>query len=46
MYPKSDFLVTGVLGPGSNAHSVNECLNLEYLKKLMKVMIGIFKNFK
>jgi hypothetical protein len=43
MYPNADFLVTGVLGPNSNAHSINECLNLDYLNKLMKVLIGVFK---
>ena len=46
MYPKSDFLITGVLGPGSNAHSVNEGLNLEYLQKLMRVLLRVFKEFK
>ena len=33
-YPKCDLLVTGVLGPLSNAHCPNECLNVPYTKKI------------
>lgn len=33
-FPKSEFLVLGVLGPGSNAHAANETLNIPYCKKV------------
>ncbi|TAH39769.1 MAG: M20/M25/M40 family metallo-hydrolase [Planctomycetota bacterium] len=33
-YPQAQFLITGVLGPGSNAHGPNEFLHLAYAKKL------------
>ncbi len=34
LYPKCEILVTGILGPGSNAHCLNECLNLDYTTKM------------
>ncbi len=33
-YPRAQFLITGVLGPHSNAHGPNEFLHLDYAKKL------------
>jgi acetylornithine deacetylase/succinyl-diaminopimelate desuccinylase-like protein len=33
-YPQAQFLITGVLGPQSNAHGPNEFLDIEYAKKL------------
>lgn len=33
-FPGAQFLITGVLGPGSNAHGPNEFLHLPYAKKL------------
>jgi acetylornithine deacetylase/succinyl-diaminopimelate desuccinylase-like protein len=33
-YPKAQFLITGVLGPHSNAHGPNEFLHIAYAKKL------------
>ena len=33
-YPKAPFVVTGVLGPQSNAHGPNESLNIPFVKKL------------
>ncbi len=33
-YPQAQFLITGVLGPHSNAHGPNEFLDIEYGKKL------------
>jgi len=33
-YSKCDLLVTGVLGPLSNAHCPNECLNVPFTKKI------------
>jgi acetylornithine deacetylase/succinyl-diaminopimelate desuccinylase-like protein len=38
MFPKAEFLVTGVLGPESNAHGPNEFLHLPYVKKLTGCM--------
>jgi acetylornithine deacetylase/succinyl-diaminopimelate desuccinylase-like protein len=33
-YPGTQFFITGVLGPQSNAHGPNEFLHLEYATKL------------
>jgi acetylornithine deacetylase/succinyl-diaminopimelate desuccinylase-like protein len=33
-FPTAQFLITGVLGPQSNAHGPNEFLHVEYAKKL------------
>ncbi len=33
-FPQAKFLITGVLGPKSNAHGPNEFLHLPYVKKL------------
>jgi acetylornithine deacetylase/succinyl-diaminopimelate desuccinylase-like protein len=33
-FPDAQFLITGVLGPRSNAHGPNEFLHIEYAKKL------------
>ena len=33
-FPQAQFLITGVLGPHSNAHGPNEFLHIEYAKKL------------
>lgn len=38
MFPKAEFLVTGVLGPNSNAHGPNEFLHIPYVKKLTACM--------
>lgn len=38
-FPQAQFLITGVLGPGSNAHGPNEFLHIPYAKKL-SVCIG------
>jgi len=34
MYPQAQFLITGVLGPHSNAHGPNEFLDIAYAKRL------------
>lgn len=34
MYPAAQFLITGVLGPKSNAHGPNEFIDIAYAKKL------------
>jgi acetylornithine deacetylase/succinyl-diaminopimelate desuccinylase-like protein len=33
-YPKAQFVVTGVLGPHSNAHGPNEFLHIDYAKRV------------
>ena len=33
-FPAAQFLITGVLGPKSNAHGPNEFLHIPYAKKL------------
>lgn len=33
-FPQAQFMITGVLGPHSNAHGPNEFLHIEYAKKL------------
>lgn len=34
MFPQAQYLITGVLGPHSNAHGPNEFLHIDYVKKL------------
>ena len=34
MFPDAQFVVTGVLGPESNAHGPNEFLHLAYAERL------------
>lgn len=34
LWPKAKFMVTGVLGPASNAHGPNEFLHIPYVKNL------------
>ena len=38
MFPSAQLVVTGVLGPESNAHGPNEFLHIDYCKKLMCVV--------
>jgi len=45
-YPKSQFIVTGVLGPESNAHGPDEFLHIPYLKKLACTLAGVIQNYK
>ena len=33
-FPQAQFLITGVLGPHSNAHGPNEFLHLDYAKRI------------
>ena len=33
-YPAAQFVVTGVLGPGSNAHVPDESLHLDYARRV------------
>lgn len=40
-FPRTQFLVTGVLGPHSNAHGPNEFLHIDYAKRLTAATAGI-----
>ena len=42
-YPKAQFLITGVLGPNSNAHGPNEFLHIPYAKKLTAALVRILE---
>lgn len=41
LWPKGQFIITGVLGPNSNAHGPNEFLHLDYTRKLIMSMAHI-----
>ena len=40
-FPQAQFLITGVLGPHSNAHGPNEFLHIEYAKRLTACVADI-----
>ncbi len=40
-FPRAQFLITGVLGPQSNAHGPNEFLHIGYAKKLSAAVASI-----
>jgi len=40
-FPQAQFLITGVLGPKSNAHGPNEFLHLSYASKLTAVVASV-----
>jgi acetylornithine deacetylase/succinyl-diaminopimelate desuccinylase-like protein len=40
-FPKTQFVVTGVLGPGSNAHGPNEFLHIPMAKKLSACIANV-----
>eukprot|EP00826_Nyctotherus_ovalis_P002262 TRINITY_DN10437_c0_g1_i5.p1 TRINITY_DN10437_c0_g1~~TRINITY_DN10437_c0_g1_i5.p1 ORF type:complete len:472 (-),score=168.49 TRINITY_DN10437_c0_g1_i5:63-1478(-) len=44
-FPKSQFFISGVLGPESNAHGANEMLELSYTKKLICSVAYIIAKF-
>jgi len=44
-YPKAQFLITGVLGPESNAHGANEMLEMAFTKKLICCLSVILDEF-
>ncbi len=45
-FPDAQFVITGVLGPGSNAHGPNEFLHISYAKKLTACVGSIINDFK
>jgi len=40
-FPTAQFLITGVLGPHSNAHGPNEFLDIEYAKRLTACVVQV-----
>jgi acetylornithine deacetylase/succinyl-diaminopimelate desuccinylase-like protein len=40
-FPEAQFVVTGVLGPGSNAHGPNEFLHVPYAKGLTACIVDV-----
>jgi di/tripeptidase len=44
-FPRAQFVITGVLGPGSNAHGPNEFLHVPYAKKLSACVSSIINDF-
>lgn len=43
---QSYFIITGVLGPNSNAHGPNEFLHLDYCEKLIKVLTRVVMEYE
>ena len=44
-FPNAQFVITGVLGPQSNAHGPNEFLHIPYAKKLTACVASILSDF-
>jgi acetylornithine deacetylase/succinyl-diaminopimelate desuccinylase-like protein len=44
-YPEAQFVITGVLGPGSNAHGPNEFLHVPLAKGVTACVAGILADF-
>jgi len=45
-FPEAQFVITGVLGPNSNAHGPNEFLHISYAKKLTACVASILNSFQ
>ena len=45
-YPQAQFVITGVLGPNSNAHGPNEFIHIPFAKKLNTCIALILSNYK
>lgn len=43
-FPQAQFVITGVLGPNSNAHGPNEFIHIEFVKKLTACIFDILSN--
>ena len=44
-FPKAQFVITGILGPQSNAHGPNEFIHIPYAKKLTASIASIIQQF-
>ena len=45
-FPNAQFVITGVLGPKSNAHGPNEFLHIPFAKKLTCCISSILSDYK
>ena len=45
-FPNAQFVITGVLGPQSNAHGPNEFLHIPFAKKLTCCISSIISDFQ
>ena len=45
-FPEAQFVITGVLGPASNAHGPNEFLEIEFAKKLTACIYHVLSQLK
>jgi len=45
LFPNCEILVTGVLGPNSNAHCTNECLNIDYTIRMIVALSHAIYDF-
>ena len=45
-FPRAQFVITGVLGPKSNAHGPNEFLHIPFAKKLTCCISSILSDYK
>ena len=43
-FPKTQFFITGVLGPKANAHGPNEFLHIDYTKKLTECVALVLED--
>jgi hypothetical protein len=41
LFPQAQFVVTGILGPGSNAHGPNEFLHIDFTKRVIHAVAVI-----
>jgi di/tripeptidase len=44
-FPQTQFLITGVLGPQSNAHGPNEFLDIAYTKRIIACVAEVLADF-
>jgi len=44
-FPGAQFLITGVLGPGANAHGPNEFLHLDYTRRLVACVADVLISY-
>ena len=44
-FPEAQFVISGVLGPKSNAHGPNEFLHVPYAKRLTACMVDVIEAF-
>ena len=44
-FPQAQFVITGILGPESNAHGPNEFVHIPYAKKLTACISSILHQF-